>query len=191
MEDLRNVMRIIDENSHNLPEGDYLSLCNNLRKIYNDKERQEWSTLVDYEMFDVYTPGERDEVLDHFHDHFYNTSIANEEAFIRVQIEYLEDELNNHRPLKRITKYVKYHAIREYCQMNNVQLRKYDEDHLRAYMIEHQFDIGDPGIPFDKGIKKMYKSYIIFENTYRALYSSAISRRISRLYGWLASLDEM
>ena len=168
-----------------------MSLCNNLRKIYNDKEQQEWSTLVDYEMFDVHTPGERDEVLDHFHDHFYNLSIANEEAFLRMQIEYLEDELNNHRPIKRITKYVKYHTIREYCVMNDVRLRKYDEDHLRAYMIEHKFDIGDPGTPFAKGIKRMYRSYITIENTYRAMYCSAISHRIHKLYGWLENLDEM
>ena len=75
--------------------------------------------------------------------------------------------------------------------MNGVRLRRYYEDHLLAYIIEHQFDIDDPATPFDKGIKKMYKSYIALENTFRALYSSAVSRRISRLYGWLASLDEM
>ena len=191
MEDLRNVMRVIDENSHTLPEGDYLTLCNLLRNIYTHKQNEEWSTLVDYELFDMYTPGESDDILDHFHDHFYNVSIANEEAFLRMQIEYLESELNNHTPLKRVTKYVKYHAIREYCTLNNVRIQQYDEEHLRAYLDEHQFDIGDPGTPFEKGLKKMYKSYIAIENTYRYIYSTNISRRIHKIYGWLTNLDDI
>ena len=177
MEDLRHVMKVIDENSHKLSEGDYLTLCNLLRKIYNHKEREEWTTLVDYEMFDVYSHGEQDEVLDHFHDHFYNVSISNEESYLQMQVSYLEDELIQNRPIKRTTKYVKYNAIREYCQMNNVQIRKYDEEHLRAYLTDHHFEIGDVGTSF--------------ENAYRALYSEAIKKRIQKLYSWLVSLDDM
>jgi len=191
MEDLRNVMRVIDENSHKLSEGDYLTLCNLLRKIYNHKQKEEWSTLVDYEQFDLFVPGERDDVLDHFYDHFYNESIANEEAFLRCQLGYLENELNNHKPIKRVTKYVKYNAILEYCRLNNVRLRHYDEEHLRAYLDDHYFDIGDLGTPFEKGVKKMYKSYIALENRYRSIYTTAINRRIHKIYGWLVNLDEL
>lgn len=191
MEELRNVMRLIDENSHKLSEGDYLTLCNLLRKIFIDKQSEEWCTLIDYELFDVYTPGQRDEVMDHFHDYFYNISMANEEAYLRMQIDYLNDELKDNKPIKRVTKYVKHNAIRQYCELNNVRISKYDEEHLLAYMNEHKLDIGDPGTYFKNGVKKMYRSYIAIENTFREMYREAIQERIYKLNSWIVSLDEM
>jgi len=190
MEELRNVMRVIDENSHRLPEGDYLTMCNLMRKIYNHKQSEEWTTLVDYELFDVYTPNESDDVLDHFHDYFYNISINNEETYLRIQIEYLQDELINNKPIKRVTNYVKHNAIKQYCEINHFILNRYDEEHLRQYMDEQQCDIGPAGTPFKKGVKTIYKSYIAIENTYRELYCEAIKKRIRKLYSWLSSLDD-
>ena len=191
MEELRHVMRVIDENSHKLSEGDYLMLCNLLRKIFIDKQSGEWCTLIDYEIFDIYTPGQRDEVMDHFHDYFYNISMVNEESYLRVQIDYLNGELKDNKPIKRVTKYVKHNAIRQYCELHNVRISKYDEEHLLAYMNEHQLDIGDPGTYFKNGVKNMYRSYIAIENTFREMYREAIQERIYKLNSWITSLDEM
>jgi hypothetical protein len=191
MEHIRDVMRVIDENCHNLPEGDYLTLCNSLRKIFNDKDEREWSTLVDYEVFDIYTPGQTDDILDHFHDHFYMISVQNEEAFLRMQLDYLEDELLYNQPIKRITKYVKSKAINEYCNLHNITLNVRDEEHLRKYLEERNENIGRPGVNFEKAVRVLYRSYISIENTYRDLYSRALKGRIRKIYNWFNRLDEL
>lgn len=191
MEHIRNVMRIIDENCHNLSEGDYLALCNSLRKIFNDKEEREWSTLVDYELFDIYTPDQSDEVLDYFHDYFFNVSMQNEETFLRMQIEYLEDELMYNKPIKRISQYVKRQAINEYCNLHNIVLETRNEENLRKYLEENDRHIGKPGVKFERAIKGLYRSYISIENTYREMYSRALKNRIRKIYDWFNRLDQL
>ena len=51
MDALKNIMRVIDDNSHNLSEGDYLTLCNLLKNVYKSKNSQQLPTLFDYENF--------------------------------------------------------------------------------------------------------------------------------------------
>ena len=86
MEDLRNAMKIVDDNAHNMSEGDYLNLCNNLHKIYKEKSKSGMRTIVDYENFDMNVNNQTDEVLDHFHDYFYNISMLNEENYLHSQM---------------------------------------------------------------------------------------------------------
>ena len=93
MDDLRNVMRVIDQNSDKLPEGDYLELCNLLRNVFRNQERREMNNLFDYENFDMYVPGQSDRVLDYFYDHYYQLSLDNERIFLVTQKNFLEDEL--------------------------------------------------------------------------------------------------
>jgi hypothetical protein len=191
MEDLRNAMRIVDDNAHNISEGDYLNLCNNLHKIYKDKSKRGMKTIVDYENFDIQVEGQTDEVLDHFHDYFYNVSMMNEENYLHSQIEYLQCEIDIHKPLRRVTKRIKYDAIREYCNLHGILLERYDEDHLRAKMDEGGFYLGDAGTKFEKGVKGLYKSYMVIENSYRAMYSAGLHRKIMQLWGWVNNLDDI
>jgi hypothetical protein len=191
MEDLRTVMQVIDQNAHNLPEGDYLKLCNTMRKLYKDKTSQYLRTIVDYENFDIVTENESDDVLDHFHDYFYNESMMNEEYFIESQIEHLRRELLLNNPIKRVTKAIKERAITQYCDLHGIQLERYDEETLRKRMDEHGCDIGESGTKFDRGVRRLYKSYIAFENAYREVYRHGLHRKISELQGWLESLEEM
>jgi hypothetical protein len=191
MEDLRTVMQVIDQNAHNLPEGDYLKLCNTMRKLYKDKTSQHLQTIVDYENFDIITENESDDVLDHFHDYFYNESMMNEEYFIESQIEHLRRELLLNNPIKRVTKAIKERAITQYCALHGIQLECYDEETLRKRMDEHGCDIGETGTKFNRGVRRLYKSYIAFENAYREVYRRGLHRKISELQGWLESLEEM
>jgi len=191
MEDLRTVMQVIDQNAHNLPEGDYLKLCNTMRKLYKDKNSQNLRTIVDYENFNILPENESDNVLDHFHDYYYNESMMNEEYFIENQIEHLRRELSLNNPIKRVTKSIKEKAITQYCALHGIYLEYYDEETLRKRMDEHGCDIGDSGTKFDKGVRRLYKSYIAFENAYREIYRRGLNRKISELNGWLESLDDM
>ena len=190
MEDLRSVMQVIDQNAHILPEGDYLKLCNLMRKLYTNTSQKSMQTIVDYETFDISTLHESDEVLDHFHDYFYNESLMNEECFIGSQIEYLLRELEYNKPMKRITKHVKTTAIIQYCSLHGIHLDTYDEDTLRQRMDERGCDIGDSGTKFEKGVQKLYRSYMALENTYRSMYRAALNRRICELRAWIEDLSQ-
>jgi hypothetical protein len=114
MDDLRNVMRVIDQNSDKLPEGDYLELCNLLRNVFRNQERREMNNLFDYENFDMYVPGQSDRVLDYFYDHYYQLSLDNERIFLVSQKNFLEDELEQNRPIMRNSKNVRLDAIMHY-----------------------------------------------------------------------------
>lgn len=39
-ERLRRILAIVDDNKHNMPEGDYIQICNNLKEIRKDNSRQ-------------------------------------------------------------------------------------------------------------------------------------------------------
>ena len=58
-------------------------------------------------------------------------------------------------------------------------------------MDEHGCDIGEAGTKFDTGVRKLYRSYIKFENAYRELYRRGLNRKISELNGCLESLEEI
>lgn len=191
MEDLRHVMRIIDGNAHNMSEGDYLELCNLLRKIYKDKELKDMSTLIDYENFDVFVNTDSDEVIDYFYDRYYIEAMNSEEQFIHMQITYLQDEISNNQKLKRITPRIKSAAIRHYCTMHKIILTQYTPECLEEYNNTRGYDLGYPGTTFKEGLQAMCKSYMTVENHFRELYCKALERRISKLNSWLDELEQM
>jgi len=115
----------------------------------------------------------------------------NEDWFLTSQRQTLMDELKANKPIKRISKNVKYSAIRHYCRIHKVQLSEYTEEKLRQYLDESGHDIGDIGTNFDDGIKKLYKSYIAFENEYRRMYAERIYKRINALDSAMFDLEEM
>jgi len=82
MEDLRHVMRIIDENSVKLPEGDYLEICNRLQNIFRNREVKEMTPIVDYEHFEIYMEGVTDTALDYFYDRYYSESLDRDIEFL-------------------------------------------------------------------------------------------------------------
>jgi len=47
MDELKNIMEIIDRNSNVISDGDYLELCNNIKKLYKVKEGR--STFFNYD----------------------------------------------------------------------------------------------------------------------------------------------
>jgi len=191
MEDLRHVMRIIDDNSQNLSEGDYLRICNLLQNVYKSREAKEMTPIFDYENFNIYVPIDDDRVVDYFYDYFYGSSLDNDVAFLESQQEYLQNELERCKPIKRITKYVKTQAIKHYCWMHDVRLDDYTEECLKAHHDEHGYDLGDPNVSFRFAITNVYRSYMNVENQYRTMYSSAIRAKISKIDGWIQALESI
>lgn len=188
MENLRRVMRIIDENCTNLSEGDYLDICNSLQKVYRNFENKEMLPLFDYDCFNFYLASEDQAALDYFHNHYYCESIDLDIDFLENQLDYLSNEYNNFRNLKRITKDIKMDAIRHYCWMHDIHIEEFTPENLKMYHEENGFELGEPGINFDKGIQNIYKSYFRIVNHYRELYRIAIRTRMEKIGGWIDTL---
>ena len=53
MEDVRHVFNIIERNSNNIPEGDYIELCNKLKNVYANTLSQATPTLFDMNEYQV------------------------------------------------------------------------------------------------------------------------------------------
>lgn len=181
MDALKNIMRVIDDNSHNLSEGDYLTLCNLLKNVYKSKNSQQLPTLFDYENFIFFIEDHDNDVSDYFYDYYYSESLANDEDFYRLQITYLQSELKDIKPIKRLSKITKTQAIKHYCLLHNIVLEEYDEVHIQKYCDDNQIVIGDIDTMFSDGIKKLYTSYILVENYYREIYRNSIRQRIQKL----------
>jgi hypothetical protein len=189
MEDLRDAMRIIDENSDKLSEGDYLKLCNSLKNVYRCEERKDLDNLVDFESFSLYTPGLEAEASDYFYEYYFQTSLDNEQLFLKTQMNYLESELEIHRPIRRTTKTITSDAIRHYCYMNNITLTEYTPELFKNYQILDTTYISEGN--FKKSLQQIYKSFIHVENTYRNLLRGAIMDRIEKIEGWIDILEDM
>ena len=189
MEDLRDAMRIIDENSDKLSEGDYLKLCNSLKNVYRCEERKDLDNLIDFESFSLYTPGLEAEASDYFYEYYFQTSLDNEQLFLKTQMNYLESELDIHRPIQRTTKLIKLDAIRHYCYLNNITLTQYTPELLKDYQILHNTYISEG--KFKKSLQHICKSFIHVENTYRNLLRGAIMDRIEKIERWVDILEEM
>lgn len=184
MDDLRNAMRVIDDNSDKLPEGDYLKLCNLLRNVYRREERKDMNTLVDYDTFNMYVPGQSDEVLDYFYDHYFQMSLENERLFLSSQKRYLESELEIHRPIMRISRKIKLDAIHHYCHLNNILLYEYTPEKFLEYTKLNEKD-------FKKEMKRICRGFIHMENAFRNLYRGVIMERLEKIEGWMEELDNM
>jgi hypothetical protein len=189
MDDLRNVMRVIDDNSDKLPEGDYLQLCNLLRNVYRREERKEMNNLFDYENFDMYVPGQSDQVLDYFYDHYYQTSLDNERMFLKSQKNYLENELEIYKPIKRVSKHVRLDAIQHYCFLNNILITQHTPEKLREFQIANNLFVDEK--KFQKHLQKIYKGFIHMENTYRNLYRGVVCERIEKIERWMDEIENM
>ena len=190
-EDLRDVMRIVDENCTRLPEGDYLEICNRLQKIFKNNEDREMTPLNDYTNFDIFTHDQTDRALDYFYNHYYSDLIETDINFLVYQKGYLEEERDEHKPIRRISKTVKTDAIRHYCWLHNFALDEYTEECLKNFQDENGIDIGENGTPFTVAVKRLYRSYIELENIYRSFYCESIDNRIQKINKWIENFRDM
>ena len=190
MEDLRAVMQIIDKNSPSLPEGDYLELCNRMKKLY--KVKGGYRTLFKYDQ-PIINPNDvvDGDALVYFEDYYYDTALVLDRHYLEMQMKYLLCQRDMYKPLKRMTKAVKRDAIVHYCNLHNVLLDEYTIENLRFYHDDHGFVLGDPNTPFDKSVKQMYKSYIFIENEFRRNTRCLIEKRIERIDALIDELENM
>jgi|TARA_B110000971_G_C19864908_1_gene433396 hypothetical protein len=164
MNELSEVMQLIDKNSDKIPEGDYLDLCNRLKKVYSQRNDPEF--FFDYDTFDVPHIGPTLEVYEYFHEFYVNQAIGLDIDYIGGQIEYLRKELNQIEPLKRKTKSIKEFAFNHYCLSNDLIPQENTPESLGLN---------------NEDILSMAKNYIYIENIFRDKYRKMIERRLDIL----------
>ena len=174
MSELLEVMQIIDRNSDKLPEGDYLDICNRLKKAYSKRVDPEF--FFDYDTFDIPTLGPTEEVHAYFRDYYFDQAIGLDADFISGQVTYLQRELRETAPLKRKTKFVKDIVFRHYCISND--------------LIPEEETIATIDLS-ERELSSMVETYIHIENSFRSKYKEIIEKRLEWLEEAEEKLDEM
>ena len=159
-------MRVIDQNSSLIPEGDYLEICNYLKAAYN--QRSDPESFFDYKNFRILPPSQDDGIVSYFYNHYLDVALEFDIDFIYSQIHYLENELVNYKSIRRISKPLKKRVLKHYCRIYNV-------------------DPGEGEQYFEpKLLTKLCRSYIEIENDFRSRYREVIEKKIL----WLEEAKE-
>jgi|TARA_R110000796_G_scaffold82975_2_gene181914 hypothetical protein len=171
MDSLMQAMHLIDKHSDKIPEGDYLEICNNLKKAYTT--RTDPLLFFDYENIRI-CPDDGDLNIAYFYiDHYFERAIDTDGDFIQSQINYLENEISLHSPLQRISKSLRERVLRQYCTIGGVD----PEDRYQHF--NKQF------------ITKCCRVYIELENEFRSRYREAIMKRIYILEETIENLTQL
>jgi hypothetical protein len=164
MDELLEVMQLIDRNSEKLPEGDYLEICNRLKKAFNKRSDPEF--FFDYENFEIPMMGPTEDVHEYFYNYYTDQALGLDSDYLSGQIDYLRKEYGRTEPLKRKTKNIKDIAVKHYCLTNNL----IPEEHTAESL----------GLT-NEDVMSMTKAYMRIENAFREKYRQAIERRLDSL----------
>lgn len=116
MENLRNIMRCVDDISNMIPEGIYLEMCDNLKQVHHNLPQNDDPPVTDNRRptpvnvpFQVVMPGFTSEWNDEW--------VQNERSLRRltVDLKITEKSLRKLKYIGNITKKVKEDAIRDFC----------------------------------------------------------------------------
>jgi len=169
MDTLTSILQIIDKNSNNLPEGDYLELCNLMKSAYDKIANPIF--FFEYDSFTIPAIGETEEVFRYFCNHYYEKSIDLDADYIDGQIQYLEKEFQHSRPIRRVTKKIRNDVLRHYCDMH--ALNPVDTTIEQLGLSEDDFRV-------------TCKTYIEVENHFRMRYRESIEQKLM----WLEEASE-
>ena len=161
MNDLRQVMQLIDKHSSILPEGDYLELCKHLKNAYN--RRADPVYFFDYENFSVLPVGSTPETNKYFQEYYLDKALNIDSDFLLGQIIYLQKELMDAQPIRRITKTIRERVIHHYRMIHGVDTEEFPK----------------------KTLQIMCKSFIDTENEFRERYCATVEKRLE----WLDEAD--
>ena len=171
MDDLLSAMQIIDRNSDKLKEGDYLQLCNILKKAYN--QRSDTVYFFDYENFTTHPIGTSEYELRYFYDYYFDRALSFDSDYLQGQIQYLRRELSMNQPIHRISKNIRETVSKHYALLYDVSLEDIELDGRK------------------KEIESICKSYIQIENDFRRRYCIAIEKKLDSLEHADEHLDEV
>ena len=137
MDNLKSLMRCLDDISNMIPEGTYLEMCDDLKRVHEIIPKDDDPPLLDTRRpppvnvpFQVVQPGmavhlianeseseSEDEDNTFFRPEWYDEWIQNEEILQRLHTDYniTKKSLKKLNYIQNITKKVREDAIRDYC----------------------------------------------------------------------------
>ena len=140
MDNLKSLMRCLDDISNMIPEGTYLEMCDDLKRVHEIIPKDDDPPLLDTRRptpvnvpFQVVQPGmavhlivneseseSEDEDNTFFRPEWYDEWVQNEEILQRLNTDYniAKKSLKKLNYIQNITKKVREDAIRDYCDGN-------------------------------------------------------------------------
>lgn len=185
MDSIREIMRIIDDNSSKIDEGDYLRLCNLMKTIFSREDSREAPKLFDYDNFDF----EVDEGDDYYKNHYLEMSKQNDFDFLEFQRGYLFSEFDNWNEIKRMSRAYKIAAITHVCNDKGIILDEYTPEEYETHMMEtNQFRDKKE---LKTHMKEIYSRYLKYENKYRHMYRTILSDRCDKIDNLLEDIYDL
>ena len=185
MENLVKIQGFIDKHANTTPEGEYLELCNATRDLFRCKTD---SYVFNHEYKILEDDEDEDETVEYFNKGYkeriksYEIKILNNYAFM------LECELKDLKELKRITKSIRFKAVKHYCRIHNIRLQEYTPEGLKKKQEEGGY-IFTNHKNFEKGFDNLCKSYMSIQNNFMEECSEKISDKIEDLYDQIDRLS--
>ena len=97
MDNLRNLMQLIDKNSGEIPEGDYLEMANILKTLYTKVERRSVPGLYNYNSDIIDASAEPLEDAVWICERYIDKAITTELHFCGSQLDYLDRQINKNK----------------------------------------------------------------------------------------------
>lgn len=105
MDALKNIMAIIDKNQDNISEGDYLQICNNLKKAHQEKEAAR--------------KGKWDDIMETYIEWKRLVRLAMEEEAMMKRVNDLYEHINT--PISKMDAYVEGSELYDLCLRHHLK----------------------------------------------------------------------
>jgi hypothetical protein len=180
MENLKSLMQCLDDISKMIPEGTYLEMCDNLKKVHDTIPKHDDPPVTDNRRvpFQVVLPDEmtvyrieddsesESESDDEWNPEWYDEWVQNEECLRRLlkDLKVADRSLRTLKPIQRITKRIKEEALRAYCRQANFYPGEMDEwtfERFAEIATRHNWPESTRNKRFERTI---YENHRIFEN---------------------------
>lgn len=162
MDDLQRCLQLIDKYNDKIEEGDYLTMCNLLRDVYN--KRSDHVYLFDYDNFSIPPVGPDHRTLEYFYSHYYEKAVDLDLDLVHHMMAYLQRELECNRPLKRIGYKIREQVKTHFCSLRHME----------------RSDLNDNNID-QCAFKRTCRTFLQLENAFRAKYCEAIQKKLNWL----------
>lgn len=177
MDNLQSLMRCLDDISKLIPEGTYLEMCDNLKKVHDNIPKNTDPPVIDNRRvpFQVVLPGqievhrlvdEESESDDEWNPEWYDEWVQNEDCLRRLldDLRVADRALRTLKPIQRITRRVREDALRSYCRQANFypdEMNEWTFEKFAEIATRHNWPENNRDKRFERTI---YENYRVSEN---------------------------
>jgi hypothetical protein len=183
MDNLQSLMQCLDDISKLIPEGTYLEMCDNLKRVHDTIPKPDDPPVRDNRRvpFQVVLPGQievhrlvdeesdSDSDIDDdvdYNPEWYDEWVQNEECLRRLlaDMRVADRSLRTLKPIQRITRRVREDALKSYCRQANFypdEMNEWTFEKFAEIATRHNWPENNRDKRFERTI---YENYRVFEN---------------------------